>query len=50
MRTWTVRHPLAYQRLTKAKLNPLLSGIDEDNQYKWCFEKDVKEWAEAVQK
>lgn len=42
LRTWTIRNPLAFHRLTKAKMNPLLSGIDEDNQYKWCFEKDVK--------
>ena len=50
LRTWTTRNPAAYHRLTKAIINPLLSGIDEENHYKWCFEKDVKEWAEAVQK
>lgn len=50
IRFWTIRNPVAFHRLTKAKINPLLSGINQEDTYIWCLEKEVKEWAAAEQK
>jgi hypothetical protein len=41
MLTVTKRDPVAYMRLTKAKINLTYSGIRPNGNMYWCFEKEV---------